>query len=83
MKENPADVETGEDFTDFINPDSLTILENCRVEPGLADIKPEEICQFERLGYFCADRYDCTKDRLVFNRTVTLKDVWAKFKKKT
>ena len=81
LKENPADVEEGEEFTASINPDSLEILENCRVEPSLADIKPEEICQFERLGYFCADRFGCKKDRLVFNRTVSLRDVWAKLKK--
>jgi glutaminyl-tRNA synthetase len=82
-KENPADVKDGEDFTDFINPDSLEILDNCRLEPSLGDIEPEDICQFERLGYFCADRYDCTKDRLVFNRTVTLRDTWARLKKKS
>jgi glutaminyl-tRNA synthetase len=82
-KENPADVKDGEDFTDYINPDSLEILDNCRLEPSLGDIEPEDICQFERLGYFCADRYDCTKDRLVFNRTVTLRDTWARLKKKS
>jgi glutaminyl-tRNA synthetase len=82
VKENPADVKGGEDFTDYINPDSLEILDNCRLEPSLADIEPEDICQFERLGYFCADRYDCTKERLVFNRTVTLRDTWARLKKK-
>jgi len=83
VKENPADVKEGEDFTSYINPDSLEILDNCRVEPGLADIQPEDICQFERLGYFCADRYDCTKEKLVFNRTVTLRDTWARLKKKS
>jgi glutaminyl-tRNA synthetase len=83
VKENPADVKEGEDFTAYINPDSLEVLDNCRVEPGLADIQPEEICQFERLGYFCADRYDCTKEKLVFNRTVTLRDTWARLKKKS
>jgi len=82
VKENPADVADGENFTDSINPASLEIIKNCMVEPGLADIEPEDIRQFERLGYFCADRYDCTKDRLVFNRTVTLRDAWAKLKKK-
>lgn len=82
VKENPADVQGGEDFTACINPDSLEVLENCRIEPSLAGIKPEEICQFERLGYFCADRHDCTKDRLVFNRTVTLRDTWARLQKK-
>ena len=83
VKENPADVKGDEDFTSYINPDSLEILDNCQVEPGLADIQPEDICQFERLGYFCADRYDCTKEKLVFNRTVTLRDTWARLKKKS
>jgi len=83
VKENPADVKEGEDFTAHINPDSLEVLDNCRLEPGLADIHPEDICQFERLGYFCADRYDCTKEKLVFNRTVTLRDTWARLKKKS
>jgi glutaminyl-tRNA synthetase len=83
VKENPADVKDGEDFIDYINPDSMEILDNCRLEPSLGDIEPEDICQFERLGYFCADRYDCTKERLVFNRTVTLRDTWARLKKKS
>ncbi len=82
-KENPADVELGEDFADHINPESLEVLRNCRVEPSLADVEPEGICQFERLGYFCADRHDCTQEKLVFNRSVTLRDQWAKIKKKT
>ncbi len=83
VKENPADVKDGEDFIDYINPDSMEILDNCHLEPSLGDIEPEDICQFERLGYFCADRYDCTKERLVFNRTVTLRDTWARLKKKS
>ena len=83
VKENPGDAKDGEDFTSYINPDSLEILDNCCVEPALGKIEPEEICQFERLGYFCADRYDCTKEKLVFNRTVTLRDIWARIKKKS
>jgi len=81
-KENPAAVEEGGDFTANINPHSLEILHNCRVEPGLAEVLPETIFQFERLGYFCADRYDCIAGRLVFNRSVTLRDTWAKILKK-
>jgi glutaminyl-tRNA synthetase len=83
VKENPADGKDGEDFTAHINPDSLEILDNCCVEPSLGEMKPEEICQFERLGYFCADRYDCTKEKLVFNRTVTLRDTWTRLKAKS
>jgi glutaminyl-tRNA synthetase len=81
-RENPVDEEPGEEFTAYVNPESLEVLSNCRVEPGLADAEPESIYQFERLGYFCADRYDCTKEKLVFNRTVTLRDTWAKIQKK-
>ena len=81
-RENPGDAEPGEEFTAYVNPESLEVLTNCRVEPGLADAEPESIYQFERLGYFCADRYDCTKEKLVFNRTVTLRDTWAKIQKK-
>ena len=82
-RENPADVEEGEDFTAYINPESLEILGNCRLEPSLADSAPESIYQFERLGYFCADRHDCTDGRLVFNRSVNLRDAWAKIQKKS
>mgnify|MGYP001814555842 CR=1 FL=1 len=81
-RENPAAAEEGEDFTTYINPESLEILSGCRLEPNLADAQPESIYQFERLGYFCADRHDCTEGRLVFNRSVTLRDAWAKIQKK-
>jgi glutaminyl-tRNA synthetase len=80
--ENPAAVEQDEDFTAHINPESLEVLSNCQLEPSLAEAKPEKIYQFERLGYFCADRYDCQKEKPVFNRTVTLRDTWAKIRKK-
>ena len=65
------------DFKTHLNPDSLTVLKNCFVETSLANTEPEEKFQFERLGYFCVDQ-DSTADKLVFNRTVTLKDSWAK-----
>jgi len=81
-RENPADAEHGEDFTAHINPESLEVLTGCRAEPSLADAEPESKYQFERLGYFCADRHDCTKGKLVFNRTVTLRDSWAKIRAK-
>ena len=65
-------------FLDALNPDSLKIMENARVEPGLAEAKPESRFQFERKGYFCLDAIDSkTKGKLVFNRTVTLRDTWA------
>jgi glutaminyl-tRNA synthetase len=81
-KENPGAGEEGKDFTDYINPESLEILSNCRVEPSLKAAEPESIYQFERLGYFCLDRYDCTGGKLVFNRSVTLRDTWAKMQNK-
>jgi glutaminyl-tRNA synthetase len=81
-KENPAAVEEGEDFTGSFNPESLEILMDCRVEPSLAAARPEAIYQFERLGYFCADRHDCREGKLVFNRSVSLRDTWARLQKK-
>ncbi len=80
-KENPNEVEEGKDFTDYINPDSLTVLEGCKVEPSLKGAKELDRYQFERLGYFCVDK-DSTPDKLVFNRTVTLRDQWARIQKK-
>ena len=65
------------DFKTHLNPTSLTTLPECFVEPGLKTAKPEDKFQFERLGYFCVD-YDSTPQKLIFNRTVTLKDSWAK-----
>ena len=69
------------DFTDYINPKSLEILKDCRVEPGLADAAPGDRCQFERLGYFCVDAKESKPGALIFNRTVTLRDTWAKILK--
>ena len=81
LKENPNEVEDGKDFTDYINPNSLKILTNCMVEPGLAAARPGNRYQFERLGYFCVDAKDSKEGSLVFNRTVTLRDTWAKILK--
>jgi glutaminyl-tRNA synthetase len=81
VKENPNEVEEGKDFTNNINPKSLEILKDCRVEPSLADTKPGDRCQFERLGYFCVDAKESKPDALIFNRTVTLRDTWAKILK--
>ena len=71
-----------DDPTADLNPDSLKVLKDCRVEPSLAGTAPESRYQFERLGYFCVDSRDSTDDRLVFNRTVTLRDSWAKIAKR-
>jgi len=68
-------------FTDFINPNSLEVLINCQLEPRLANAKPGERFQFERNGYFCVDADDSKPGKLVFNRTVTLRDTWAKIEK--
>jgi glutaminyl-tRNA synthetase len=79
-KENPDDVAEGMDFKSNLNPNSLEVLTSCRVEPSLAEAKPLSRYQFERLGYFCVDK-DSTKEKLVFNRTATLRDPWAKIRK--
>ena len=70
------------DFMDFLNPDSLKVLTNCKVEPWLKDAKPLEKFQFERRGYFCVDSKDSSSEKLIFNRTVPLRDTWAKIAKK-
>jgi glutaminyl-tRNA synthetase len=70
----------GDNWRELINPDALKVLAHCKVEPGLVNARPQDRFQFERLGYFCADD-DLTKERLVFNRTVTLRDTWAKIEK--
>lgn len=80
-KENPLDHNDNEDFVDFINPNSLSALEGCKLEPSLASAKPGDRYQFERRGYFCVDT-DSQDGSLVFNRTVTLRDTWAKIQKK-
>lgn len=70
----------GDDWREFINPDSLEVLRDCMVEPGLVSSKPQDRFQFERLGYFCVDD-DSRSGSLVFNRAVTLRDTWAKIEK--
>ena len=75
------DAQKDVDFKEFINPDSLTILSECYVEPCLKDAKAEDGFQFTRLGYFSVDK-DTNAEKLIFNRTVSLKDSWAKQKKK-
>jgi len=68
------------DYRSFLNPESLKILTGCKVEPSLASARPLERFQFQRIGYFCVD-YDSTPERPVFNRTVQLKDTWAKIRR--
>jgi glutaminyl-tRNA synthetase len=103
-KEDPDEIEKGADWKSNLNPKSLEVLTSCKLEPGLAGVKPGYRCQFERLGYFCADPdssvdpgssastassvgpdssmgSDSSEGKLVFNRTVTLRDTWAKIEK--
>ena len=80
LKENPDD-DKNVDFKTHLNPNSLEILSSF-VEPGLAAAKPGSRYQFERLGYFCVGPVESSDKPLVFNRTVTLRDTWAKIQKK-
>ena len=77
---NPLD--EGSDFTEYLNSKSLEILRSCQVEPSLASAAPGSQFQFERVGYFCTDPVDSSDKALVFNRTVTLRDSWAKISEK-
>jgi len=81
-KADPDDVLEGQTFLDNLNPNSLVVLKNCKVEPFLKNFAPGEKFQFERHGYFCLDIKDSKPDNLVFNRTATLKDTWSKIKDK-
>ena len=80
VKEDPDDVDGGQDFLANLNPDSLEVLTGCWVEPSLAESKPGSIYQFERQGYFCLDP-DAAKGSLMFNRAVSLKDQWARIER--
>jgi glutaminyl-tRNA synthetase len=80
-KENPNEVAEGEDFTANLNPLSLEVIGNAKLEPSLANASAGSRYQFERLGYFCVD-LDSAQSKLVFNRTVALKDAWARAEKK-
>ena len=73
-----SDAARADDWTQTLNPDSLQVLRGCKLEPSLAQAAPGERFQFERQGYFCADLRDSTPARPVFNRTVTLRDTWAR-----
>jgi glutaminyl-tRNA synthetase len=80
-KENLADVEEGKDVLDYLNPNSLEAIADAKLEPSLAHADAGSRYQFERLGYFCVDP-DSTLAKPVFNRTIALKDTWAKVEKK-
>ena len=80
-REDPYDAEEGKDFKDNLNPDSLEVLTGCKLEPGLAEADPKINYQFERQGYYSVD-LDTSEDLLVFNRTVPLRDSWAKIQKR-
>ncbi len=80
LVENPLAVED-KDFKELINPDSLKVLKDCKIESNFINVKPGDKFQFERLGYFCVD-LDSTENYKIFNRTVSLKDTWAKIEKK-
>jgi glutaminyl-tRNA synthetase len=76
--EHPDDAPAGKTFLDNINPDSLTIVRDAKLEPSLAAAGPGQHYQFERLGYFFTDPVDSQAGKPVFNRTATLRDTWAK-----
>ncbi|RMG43312.1 MAG: glutamine--tRNA ligase/YqeY domain fusion protein [Candidatus Dadabacteria bacterium] len=82
MRENPDDLKEGEKFTDLLNPESLKVIPEALVEPGLVDARPGTHYQFLRLGYFTPDSVDSKPGQPVFNRVLTLRDTWAKIKKK-
>ena len=82
QKQDPSNVEEGQSYLENLNPNSLEVLTQCKLEPSLKDALPGERFQFERLGYFCVDAKESATDQLVFNRSVTLRDTWAKMQKK-
>jgi len=81
VKENPSETKDGSDFKTYLNPNSQEILTSCLVEPSLAGAAPGSRYQFLRQGYFCVDSKDSLSNALVFNRTVTLRDTWAKIQR--
>ena len=81
-KRDSGEVEEGKDFKSNLNPNSLEVLLCCQMEPSLKGARPGNRYQFERLGYFCVDTVDSTPEKLVFNRTVTLRDPWERIRQK-
>jgi glutaminyl-tRNA synthetase len=82
LKEDPSEVEEGQDFTANLNPNSLEVVTGGKVEPSLGDAAAGAGYQFERVGYFCVDP-DSRPGKPVFNRTIGLRDSWAKIEKRT
>ena len=81
LKADPSDVEEGQDVLDNLNPNSLEVITSAKLEPSIANAAVGNRYQFERLGYFCVDP-DSKPGKPVFNRTIALKDTWAKVEKK-
>ena len=81
-KEHPDDPQDPADYKDHLNANSLTVIADAKLEPSLAEATTEERYQFERIGYFCVDSVDSKPDNMIFNRTVSLRDSWAKIEKK-
>ena len=82
FNDEAPDGHKDKDYKDFINPDSLKVLKNCKLEPSMKNAEPESKYQFQRIGYFCVDKKDSKSGALVFNRTVPLKDSWTKIQNK-
>ena len=82
-KENPGDEKANPDLKSCLNPESLEILTQCKLEPSLKTAEPGERFQFLRMGYFATDSVDFQAESLVFNRAATLRDTWAKIAKKS
>ena len=80
-KADMKDLAEGEDWRDHLNPDALRVLTGCKLEPGLAEAEPSAAVQFIRVGYFCLDSRDATPERPVFNRTIGLRDTWARMER--
>ncbi len=81
IKENPEDTQPDKDFRSNLNPHSLEVLSGCMIEPGLKNVKPGTTYQFLRQGYFCADSVNFSEEHPFFNRTVSLRDSWAKIQR--
>jgi glutaminyl-tRNA synthetase len=82
LKEDPSDTPKGASFLANLNPDSLQVLSGCKLEPMLGTASPGDRFQFERLGYFCVDSAGDKDKALIFNRTVSLRDAWARIAEK-